>query len=198
MPKTTLHATRLQLSYAKNGLKKTMNIRKMRPFWKLTKMANRRGQNYHLGQKLKLQKKCQKRLFNSITFVLCKKTSPKNNECSKIDAILKTDKNGQFAKAIVHQRAAGLMLSNSLELYPCCWRTTSKDWEHCVDYFSNLPEWLKSLVWNQHHFRFVKPAKMSEPPGLVPLQTSFRSPSALSAVHVMKLFDICLENIVWQ
>ena len=77
--------------------------------------------------KVKIAKKVPKTTLQLDYSCSMQKTSPKNNECSKIEAILKTDKDGQFAKAIVHQCAGGLMQSNSLELYPCCWRTTSKD-----------------------------------------------------------------------
>ena len=49
---------------------------------------------------LKKNSKRQKRLSNPITVVLCKKTSPKNNEYWKNEAILKIHKNGQYAKPI--------------------------------------------------------------------------------------------------
>ena len=94
---------------------------------KIDKNGQQARAKLSFGSKIKIAKKVPKTTLQLDYICSMQKTSPKNNECSKIDAILKTDKNGQFAKAIVHQCAAGLMQSNSLELYPCCWRTTSKD-----------------------------------------------------------------------
>ena len=75
---------------------KTANIRKMRPFMLTLKPLH----TITLGQKLKLQKKVPKTTLNPEYSRSMQKTVPKNNECSKNEAILKIDKNGQYAKAI--------------------------------------------------------------------------------------------------
>ena len=64
----------IRVVLCKKPLEKTPNIREMRRFWKsaivqtysLCKMVS-------LGQKLKFRKTCEKRFFNHIRVVLCKK-----------------------------------------------------------------------------------------------------------------------------
>ena len=55
--------------------RKKANIREMRGFWKLAKMDTRQRpcKMASLGQKIKLLKTCEKRLYNHIRGVLCKK-----------------------------------------------------------------------------------------------------------------------------
>ena len=55
----------------KKRLQKTLNIREFKRFWKLEKWSLCKMVN--LGQKMKLPKTCQKRLYERITDVLCKK-----------------------------------------------------------------------------------------------------------------------------
>ena len=55
-------------------------------------------QNDHFGSNLKLQKKCQKPLNPDYSCSM-QKTAPRNDEYSTNGAILKTAKNGQYAKA---------------------------------------------------------------------------------------------------
>ena len=59
----------------KKRIEKTANIREMRGFWKLAEMATRQSlcKMVSLGQKIKLLKTCEKRLYNHIIVVLCKK-----------------------------------------------------------------------------------------------------------------------------
>ena len=55
-----------------------------------------------LGQKLKMPKTSEKRFYNNIGFVLCKKNAPKNTKYSRNESILKI---GHLAKAIAHAKA---------------------------------------------------------------------------------------------
>ena len=86
-------------------LQKTSNIRKMATYqnrhnwppckgYSLCKMVS-------LGQKLKFSKTCQKRLYNHIRVVLCKKTARKNTQYSRNGNFIKIVKIGHRAKAIV-------------------------------------------------------------------------------------------------
>ena len=53
-----------------------------------------------LGQKFKMPRRCEKRLYHHIRVVVCKKTRPKNTEYSKNDSIFKIAKIGHDEKAI--------------------------------------------------------------------------------------------------
>ena len=53
------------------------------------------------AQKIQLPKTCEKRFYKHIKVVLCKKMARKNSYYSKNESILKMDKNGHNAKAIV-------------------------------------------------------------------------------------------------
>ena len=57
-----------------------------------------------LGQKLKLPKICQKRLYEHIRVVLCKKRLQKTAKIQKNESFLKMAKNGHNAKAIAHAK----------------------------------------------------------------------------------------------
>ena len=79
MPKTCdkrLYKT-IRLVLCKKRLQKAANIWEMRPFWKLAKMPLSKGYSLckmvSLGQKLKMPKTCDKRLYKTIRLVLCKK-----------------------------------------------------------------------------------------------------------------------------
>ena len=69
----------------KKRLQKTANIRKMRPFLKLAKMATKQRlepfQNGHFGSKIQNAKKHAKTFLQDIALILflCKKTARKNN-----------------------------------------------------------------------------------------------------------------------
>ena len=69
-------------------------------------MVRRNGQNrLILGLKFKEPKTYEKRLYNHIRAVLCKKVARRNISYSKIETISKSGKNGHFAKAIVRQNS---------------------------------------------------------------------------------------------
>ena len=57
-------------------------------------------QNNHFGSKIKIAKKVPKTTLHPDYSCSMQKTAPKNDEYSKNEAILKIDKNGQYAKAI--------------------------------------------------------------------------------------------------
>ena len=57
-------------------------------------------QNNHFGSKIKIAKKVPKTTLQPDYSCSMQKTAPKNDEYSKNEAILKIDKNGQYAKAI--------------------------------------------------------------------------------------------------
>ena len=68
-------------------------------------------QNTQFGQTIKLPKTCEKRLYNHIRVVLCKKrlqktanTRKMREKYSKNESILKMAKNGHNAKAIAHEK----------------------------------------------------------------------------------------------
>ena len=55
-----------------------------------------------LGQKLEMQKTCQKLFYKNIRVVLCKKTARENTNHSRNETVLKI---GHLAKAIAHAKA---------------------------------------------------------------------------------------------
>ena len=85
-------------------------------------------QNYHFGSNIKFAKEVAKTTIQpDNSCCMGKKRLQETMNTRKMRPFqLKIDKNGQYAKAIVRQCAAGLIYSNSLELDPCCWRKTSK------------------------------------------------------------------------
>ena len=81
----------------KKRLQKTANIRKIRPFWKLAKMPTMQRlwpfcKMVSLGQKLKMPKTCDKRLYKHITVVLCKKRLKKTANIRKMRPFCKLAK----------------------------------------------------------------------------------------------------------
>ena len=72
-----------------NSMQKTSNIREMRPFWILAKMASVQRlyslvKIISLGQKIKLPKTYQKRIYMHIILILCKKLFEKTPNIRKI------------------------------------------------------------------------------------------------------------------
>ena len=57
-----------------------------------------------MGQKVKLPKTCEKRLYKHIRVVVCKKGLEKTVNIQKINSVLKMAKNGHQAKAIAHAK----------------------------------------------------------------------------------------------
>ena len=53
-----------------------------------------------LGEKLKMPKRCDKKLYKHIRLVLCKKRLQKAANIFRNETILKIGKNGHYAKAI--------------------------------------------------------------------------------------------------
>ena len=85
---STIH---FQLFCAKKPLKKTLNIREMRPFWKSAIM-----QGYSpckiltLGQKLKFQKTCQNLFYKSFPGFVCRKPLQKTLNIREMRAFWKS------------------------------------------------------------------------------------------------------------
>ena len=75
----TVYTNTLVLFYLKKRLEKTANIRKMRAFRKGLKMATmqRPCKIFSLGQKIKLPETFEKRFYNHIRVVPCKRGSRK-------------------------------------------------------------------------------------------------------------------------
>ena len=71
----TVSRTHCSCSMQKTAPKKTANIRKVKPFSKLPKMATKNGlcKIVTLGQKLKMLKKHAKPFLTEIKVVICKK-----------------------------------------------------------------------------------------------------------------------------
>ena len=89
----------------KKRIEKTANIGEIRGFGKLAKMASRQRQiktclckMVTLGQKIKLLKTCEKRLYNHIIVVLCKKRIEKTANIGEIRGF------GKLAKMATRQR----------------------------------------------------------------------------------------------
>ena len=65
----------------KKRLEETLNIREMKPFWKLEKWEQCKGYSVckllSLGQKIKVPKTCLKRFYKHITDVYAKNSSKK-------------------------------------------------------------------------------------------------------------------------
>ena len=57
------------------------------------------------GQRLKMPKRYEKRFFNNVTVVLCKKTARKKTKYSRNETIFKI---GHLSKAIAHAKAVNL------------------------------------------------------------------------------------------
>ena len=57
-----------------------------------------------LGQKLKMPKRCEKRFYDHIRVVLCKKPLQKTPNIGRNESILKMAKIGQYAWAIAHAK----------------------------------------------------------------------------------------------
>ena len=57
-----------------------------------------------LGQKLKMPKRCEKRLYDHITVVICKKPLQKTPNIEKMEAFGKWPKISQYAWAIAHAK----------------------------------------------------------------------------------------------
>ena len=80
----------------KTRLQKALNMREMRRFWKLEKWPQCKGYSLrkmvNLGQKIKLPKTCQKRLYERITDVLCKKRLQKALNMRKMRRFWKLEK----------------------------------------------------------------------------------------------------------
>mgnify|MGYP006896146341 CR=1 FL=1 len=78
----------------KKRLQKALNMRKMRQFWKLEKWPLRKGlwKMVSLGQKIKLPKTCQKRLYERIRGVLCKKRLQKTLNMREMRQFWKLEK----------------------------------------------------------------------------------------------------------
>ena len=63
------------------------------------------GEMRSLGQRLKMPKRYEKRFFNNVAVVLCKKTARKSTKYSRNEIIFKI---GHLAKAIAHAKAIAL------------------------------------------------------------------------------------------
>ena len=63
------------------------------------------GKMLSLGQRLKMPKRSEKRFFNNVAVVLCKKTAGENTEYSRNETILKI---ANLANAIAHAKAVAL------------------------------------------------------------------------------------------
>ena len=80
----------LELLYAKNGSKKHLILAKLEHFENSQNMP--RGKGYRLckvatlGQKLKMPKTCEKRFYNHIRVVVCKKRLGKTLNIGKMRA----------------------------------------------------------------------------------------------------------------
>ena len=92
MPKTCQKRfyNHVRVVVCKKRLQKTPNIRKMRAFEKSQNWP--RGKGYRLckiatlGQKLKMPKTCQKRFYNHVRVVVCKKRLQKTPNIRKMRA----------------------------------------------------------------------------------------------------------------
>ena len=91
----------IKVVLCKKPLHKTPNNRKRQHFENGQNWPRCMGFNpckiVSLAQKLKMPKRCEKLLYDYITVVLCKKTTPKNNYYSKNDSSLKMAKIGHDA-----------------------------------------------------------------------------------------------------
>ena len=63
----------IRVVVCKKPLQKTLNIRKMTAFLKMAKIGQDACKVLSLGQKLKMQKRCEKQLYDHIRVVVCKK-----------------------------------------------------------------------------------------------------------------------------
>ena len=83
----------------KKRLKKTINIREMRRFWKLEKSRQCKGYSLwkvvSLGQKIKLPKTCEKLFYKHIKDVLCKKRLQKTINIREMRRFWKLEKSRQ-------------------------------------------------------------------------------------------------------
>ena len=86
----------------KKRLQKAPNIREIRRFWNLQKWPLCKKYSLCkmviLGQKIKLPKTCEKRLYKHITDVLCRKRPPKKISYSKNERISKIGKMATMQK----------------------------------------------------------------------------------------------------
>ena len=98
LPKTcqTRFYNRITDVLCKKQLQKRLNIREMRRFWKLEKWPLCKGYSLCkmiiLAQKIKLPKTCEKRFYNHITDVLCKKRLQKTLHIREMRRFWKLEK----------------------------------------------------------------------------------------------------------
>ena len=131
----------------KKRLEKTINIKKMRPFWKLTKMATMQrlyslSKIVSLGQKLKLSKICQKWFFNPIAVVLCKKRLEKAINIRKMRPFWKSTKMATMQR--LYSICKIISLGQKLKFQTKCQKrlfnpshldvTLTSPWRHKKDY----------------------------------------------------------------
>ena len=103
----------LELLCAKNRSKKHLIFEKREHFQNGQNWPRRKGYSLckmvSLGQKLKMPKRCEKRLYGHIRVVVSKKTASKITLYSKNESILKMAKIGHDAKAIAFAKWLGLV-----------------------------------------------------------------------------------------
>ena len=103
---------------------KTLNCEKTRAFWKwpelvkrMGKMQNAKCKMVSLGQKLKMPKRCKKRLKNHIRVVVCKKPLQKRPDIRKTRAFWKWPK---FATSMGYSPCKMLSLGQNLKMRKRC------------------------------------------------------------------------------
>ena len=110
----------------KKSLEKTPNIREMRRFWKSAiKQKLYSLQNSHLGSSVKIKKKtCEKRFFNHIRVVLCKKPlekTPKIREMTRFwkSAIYSLCKTVSLGQKLNYQKTCEKRFFNHIRVVLC-------------------------------------------------------------------------------
>ena len=130
----------------------------MRAFWKLSKLATTQRlkplRNVSLGRKLKMPKRCEKRVDDHIKVVVCKKALPKTPNILKIKAFSKWPKlattqrlypsqNGKSGSNYKCQKGAENNCTTTLKLL--CAKNRSK--KHLI--FENLKHFKNGHNWRR-------------------------------------------------
>ena len=94
--------TTLKLLYAKNGSEWHLTLEKWQVFekWEIRPLCKGLCKMVNLGVQIQLPKTCEKRLYNHVRVVLCKKKNIQDTLNLKNNTILKIGKIGVEAKAI--------------------------------------------------------------------------------------------------
>ena len=78
---------RIGVVLGKKPRQKTLNCKKTRAFWKWPKLAKSMGYSpckmVSLGQNLKMRERCEKRIYDHIRVVVCKKLRQNTPNCKK-------------------------------------------------------------------------------------------------------------------